>query len=200
MIKNILRFILIVLLLSGFNYRCNPSDTKLLDFEYFTINVPKAWEQIKLKGEDSYVGEIKIDADKVVYFDLGRYSNALNEDDDQEDYMIENGNIYLRDTPKVVKGKSAFSYKYLDTATEANLKKVRQNKIYWINIDGYKTKLVLSKQSSNGITGIYIDSLWNAGNSRDRFMMSSYRLTEAQREELISAFKSLKFYKAPKRK
>lgn len=200
MIKNLLRFILIVMLLYGCNHNNNPSETKLLNFEYFTINVPKAWEQIKLRGEDSYVGEIKIDSNKVVYFDLGWYSNSLNEDDDREDYMIESGNIYLRDTPKVVKGKQTYNYKYLDTATEVNLQKVRQNKIDWINIDGYNTKLVLSKQSSNGITGIYIDSLWNAGNSRDRFMMSSYRLTEAQRKELINAFKSLKFYKAPKRK
>jgi hypothetical protein len=183
------------MLLSGCNNKYNPSDTKLLDFEYFTINVPKNWEQVRLKGEDSYVGEIKIDSNKVVYFDLGWYSNALDEDDDQEDYMVEKGKIYLRDTPKVIKGKQAYNYKFLDTATEANLQKVRHNNTKWINIDGYKTKLVLSKQSSNGITGIYIDSLWKAGESRDRYMMSAYNLNEAERTALLTAFKSLKFYK-----
>jgi len=59
------------MLLYGCNHNNNPSETKLLNFEYFTINVPKTWEQIKLRGEDSYVGEIKIDSIKVVYFDLG---------------------------------------------------------------------------------------------------------------------------------
>ncbi|MFD0793460.1 hypothetical protein ACFQZX_07505 [Mucilaginibacter litoreus] len=200
MIKSLSRFSLFVLLLTGCGYKSDHNDTKLIDFGYFTINVPKEWEQIKLRGEDSYVGEIKIDSDKVVYFDLGWYSNSLNEDDDQEDYMIEKGNIYLRDTPKVVKGKQVYNYKYLDTATETNLQKVRQNKVDRINIDGYKTKLVLSKQTSNGVTGVYIDSLWKAGDSKDRFMMSAYRLTEVQRAELLEAFKSLKFYQAPKRK
>ncbi len=56
MIKNSLLFSLIVMLLYGCNHNHNPSETKLLNFEYFTINVPKAWEQIKLRGEDSYVG------------------------------------------------------------------------------------------------------------------------------------------------
>ncbi len=186
---------MIAMLLIGCNYNGDTKETKTLDFGHFTINVPKAWEQVESRGFDSYVGGIKIDTDKVVSFDLGWYSNALNEDENTEEYMIAEGNIYLRDELRVFEGKEVNNYKYFDVAIEANLQKVRQNIVTWINIDGYKAKLVLSKQSSNGITGIYIDSLWNAGDSRDKFMMCAYKLNQAQRTQLIRAFNSLKFNK-----
>ena len=195
MLKNLLCFSLTVMLLFGCNNNDDTKETKTLDFGHFTINVPKAWEQVESGGVDSYVGGIKIDTDKVVNFDLGWYSNALNEDDNTRAYMIADGNIYIRDKPKVFEGKEINNYKYFDVVTEANLQKVRQNIVRWINIDGYKAKLVLSKQTSNGITGVYIDSLWNAGDSRDKFMMCAYMLNEAQRFALIKAFKSLKFNK-----
>ena len=51
-----------------------------MDFETFTIEVPKNWVAIKEKGIDSYVGRIAIDNRDTLSFDLGWYSNDLKEE------------------------------------------------------------------------------------------------------------------------
>ena len=56
--------------------------TKTVDFKKFTIAVPVEWEWIKVKGEDSYVGEIQIDNKTKLNFDMGYYSNPLDDDED----------------------------------------------------------------------------------------------------------------------
>ena len=57
---------------------CNKK-TQTLDFETFTIEVPKNWIAVKGKGIDSYVGRIVIDNRDTLSFDLGWYSNDLKE-------------------------------------------------------------------------------------------------------------------------
>ncbi|XZF12481.1 hypothetical protein ACTHGU_11870 [Chitinophagaceae bacterium MMS25-I14] len=49
-----------------------------LDFGYFTINTPGSWEGVKEQGLDSYVGGIAADYGDTLYFDLGMYSNKLD--------------------------------------------------------------------------------------------------------------------------
>jgi hypothetical protein len=46
------------------------------------------------------------------------------------------------------------------------------NKKQWIAIDGCKIKLITPTHIGNGPKGIYINSLWNAGISNDRFQMN----------------------------
>jgi hypothetical protein len=65
--------------------------TKLLDYKYFTIRVPKSWKRVDAKGIDSYVGEIHIDSNTIINFDLGWYSNNLVEG--SEDYVIRHDSI-----------------------------------------------------------------------------------------------------------
>ncbi len=55
----------------------------LLDFEAFTIDVPASWEKLTLRGMDSYIGGIKIDATDSVSFDLGMYSFSLNDENSE---------------------------------------------------------------------------------------------------------------------
>lgn len=52
-----------------------------MNFLKFSIEVPTSWEEENLRIEDSYVGGIKLSNDEEVVFDLGYYSNRLDEVD-----------------------------------------------------------------------------------------------------------------------
>ena len=56
-------------------------DKQILDFGLFTIETPSGWQKIQQKGIDSYIGEIAIDETDTLGFDLGGFSNRLNEYD-----------------------------------------------------------------------------------------------------------------------
>lgn len=53
---------------------------KTLDFGNFTIEVPSTWESVDQQGYDSFVGQISINDQEKVNFDLGWYSNKLDVD------------------------------------------------------------------------------------------------------------------------
>ena len=50
-----------------------------MDFGKFTIEVPAAWKKKKLWIEDSYVGGIVMESGDMAEFDLGWYSNNLED-------------------------------------------------------------------------------------------------------------------------
>lgn len=68
-------------------------ETKTLDFGRFKIDVPGTWRQVKAKGIDSYVGLMILDQGDTVSFDLGWYSNSLEE---EYNFMVQNGDVFLR--------------------------------------------------------------------------------------------------------
>lgn len=50
---------------------------------YFTIDAPKQWKSIEVKGVDSFVGLIVVSSSDTLEFDLGYYSNSLTEMEDE---------------------------------------------------------------------------------------------------------------------
>jgi hypothetical protein len=54
---------------------------KTIDFKKFSLETPSTWDKFKLWIEDSYVGGIKLDSGDEVTFDLGLYSNRLDDID-----------------------------------------------------------------------------------------------------------------------
>jgi len=186
-----------VLLLIGIAlFGCNtnnkpPYKTKLIDYGSFTMEVPVGWKPGEVYIEDSAVGQIQVDSNKFIGFDLGAYSNPLNEDNFGDHYTIEDHKIYLVD-------KSSTSNKqkltYYSVADSADLQQVRQSKVEWIKIDGYPTKLLVEKIPGKGITGIYIADLWNGDGGKANFQISSPNLSSIQQLQFIAAIKTLKFY------
>ena len=71
--------------------------TKTLDFGEFKIDVPLTWQQVKAKGIDSYVGLMILDNGDTISFDLGWYSNPLEE---EYKFKVENGDVYLENESK----------------------------------------------------------------------------------------------------
>jgi hypothetical protein len=171
--------------------------TKLLDYKHFTIRVPKSWKRVDAKGIDSYVGEIHIDSNTIINFDLGWYSNSLSEGRSTTYYSVESGKVYVPDSSIKQNLEDPTHWKYYGKADSSTLEKLKRERIAWLNISNYRAKLITPKRIGLGTTGIYIDSLWNAGNSNDRFQMNGKNLTLTQQQQFIKAIKTLKFYQHP---
>lgn len=168
--------------------------TKLLDYGYFTIRVPQEWKRVDVKGIDSFVGEIHIDTNTVITFDLGWYANDLSEG--SEDFIVRNDSLIVLEKspiPGVVKPRED----YRGEPDSSNLASVTVNQKQHINIDGFKAKLVTPRHTGKGMTGLFIARLWNAGSSDDRFQINGQNLNAKQQQQLITAIKTLKFYQHP---
>lgn len=123
-----------------------------IDYRAFKIKVPEGWEKIELQGIDSYVGGIVTNHQDTITFDLGWYSNRLN--DEEEKHLISD-----------------------DT------------------VDHYKVKIVKPKNIGYGITGIYIDSLWESGSGISRFNLYGNDLCLEDHNNLLKAIRTIQFDK-----
>ena len=153
-----------------------------MDFGEFKIDVPSTWQQVKADGIDSYVGQMILDKGDTVSFDLGWYSNSL---DDESVYVDSNGNVFSIDDES--------NPKFYGKADTVDVEKLKMNNVKWITIDGRRAKIVQPKQTGKGMTGIYFDSLWTRGSGTDRFQMNGKHLDPENEKHLLAAFETLKF-------
>jgi hypothetical protein len=71
----------------------------------------------------------------------------------------------------------------------------KKQNVSWDTIDGRKAKIVYPRQPGNGITGIYIDSLWVRGSDTDRFNLYGNNLKPTDERMLLEVLRTLKFKK-----
>ena len=74
------------------------------------------------------------------------------------------------------------------------MEKIKKCKVLWDTIDGYRAKLVIPINSGYGVTGIYIDSLWQVNSGNVKFQLSGNNLTPENETKLINAFRTLRFH------
>jgi hypothetical protein len=185
-----LKFITAILIFGLFacNQTQSKHDTKILDFGSFTVEVPTSWTKIKEKGFDSYVGKIAIDNKDTLDFDLGWYSNKLYE---TEITILDSSMMNSIDTNAV----NFYSIIFVKDKNLVDPDKYRKNNISWDTIDGYRAKIVYPRQSGIGITGVYIDSLWQAGSDVDRFNLYGRNLKPDNEKKVLEVLRTLKFHK-----
>jgi hypothetical protein len=174
-------------------FSCNSNDentgTLRLDLGVFSLEVPKSWKYIHERGADSYVGRIAIDEVDTLSFDLGWYSNKLNDDE-----PVPMDSSFLR----------KLDPKYADTSMATSVNSVplddrdkhRINNIRWDSIDHRLAKIVFPINPGRGTTGIYIDSLWVSGSDVDRFNFYGINLRPENEAAVLKAIKTLKFTKS----
>jgi hypothetical protein len=160
------------------------AEPKTLDFDAFTIQTPNEWTKIKEQGIDSYVGRIGIDESDTLEFDLGCYSNDLSE---HQQVKLGDGKTYY------ISSYDTFSSPTL--VDSANKDKVVKSNVVWNLIDGRRAKVLSPIKPGIGTTGVYIDSLWQAGSSVDKFNLYGTDLKPENVEAVLTAFKTLKFHK-----
>lgn len=177
---NRLTSFIILLFLFSCKTKKTSSDSNLLDFKSFTIETPTSWKKIESKGVDSYVGGIQIDSTQGASFDMGLYSNDLSE-------FVK---VNLNDT----------TYSFVTTSKipplmgdSTFMEKNKKCKVLWDTIDGYRAKLIIPINSGFGVTGVYIDSLWQTNSGNVKFELSGNNLSPENEMKLIKAFKTLHF-------
>ena len=159
-------------------------ETKALDFGAFTIETPNTWTKIKVSGIDSYVGRIAIDEGDTLNFGLGWYSNDLTE---YQDVKLGNGRTYY-----ISAADTAYSPTLVDSA---NKDAVVTRNVTWDTIDARGAKILAPIKTGIGTTGIYIDSLSQAGSDVDKFNLYGTDLKSHNEKKVLAAFKTLKFHK-----
>ena len=181
----IVQIIMLIILSIGCE---DPYRTKKMDFGLFTLETPYKWQQVKKNGIDSYVGAIAIDKSDTLYFDLGMYSNNLTEPNIEiitRQMMEESATDSMKDI--IVKDIP------LDFDLDAD--RFRKQNVSWDTIDNRRAKIVFPRISGNGLTGVYIDSLWQRGSSKTRFNLTGANLKVQNEKDLLNAIKTLRFYK-----
>lgn len=184
-----LRLTIILLALLSCNEK-QKSETKTLDFKYFSIDVPVTWEHVRAQGIDSFVGHLTLDNGDTIMFDLGWYSNPL---DEEYKFKVENGDVYLKNEREST--SNSVLYEFYGKVDTVDIEKFKVNKIRWTTIDGKRAKIVQPRVTGKGMTGIYFDSLWTAGSGTDRFQMNGTNLHADNETRLLQAFETLKFKK-----
>jgi hypothetical protein len=129
-----------------------------------------------------------LDKGDTVSFDLGWYSNSLEE---EYNFIVENGDVFLR---REITPDSGV-YEFYGKADTIDIEKFKVNNISLATIDGKRAKLIQPKYTGTGMTGIYFDSLWVAGSGTDRFQMNGKNLHPDNERRLLKAFETLKFKK-----
>lgn len=164
------------------------TEFKTLNFGLFTIETPQAWAKVKVHGIDSYVGRIAIDDKDTLDFDLGWYSNSLYEYDPN---ILDSSLISQIDTNDV----NFHSYVFVKSRKAVDPDEYRKNNVSWDTIDGRRAKVVYPRISGIGVTGVYIDSLWQAGMGVDRFNLYGTNLKPDNEWKVLQALRTLKFHK-----
>ena len=179
---------LLLLLIIGCADNKPKADNQTLDFGSFSILAPNGWTKIEAQGVDSYVGRIAIDNTDTLHFDLGWYSNKLNEGEPTilDSSMITSIDTSMIDTNDVI---------FVKNRMRVDPDKYKKNNVSWDTIDGRKAKIIFPIKSGIGTTGIYIDSLWQSGSDVDRFNLYGDNLKPENEKLLLQALRTLKFHK-----
>lgn len=168
---------------------CNKA-TKTLEFDKFEIEVPNSWHKIAKAGIDSQVGEIAMDYNDTLYFDLGWYSNELAED---KPYVVEGKRVHLINREKLT--DNSIVYDYYGILDTIDLNKFLKNEYIFVTIDNKRAKIVSPKKYEQGTTGVYFDSLWVRESGIDRFQLNGNNLKEQNQKALLTAIRTIKFKK-----
>ena len=180
-----MRIILLFSIISLLSCKNQPQkETQRLNLGLFSLEAPNTWKQVKEKiVYDSYVGCIAVDNTDTLYFDLGWYSNDLAE---YVKMNLGDSNLfYLKENPgnKVIRGDSAI------------IDSLIKSRFIWEIVDNRKAKIVFPKKSGTGTTGLYIDSLWNAGDENDKFNFYGINLKPTTEKAFLKSLKTLRFTK-----
>ena len=170
---------------------CESSESKILDFNSFEIEVPKDWKKLKLKGIDSYVGGIITKSNDTLIFDLGYYSGDVSTNSGEMVY----DSIFISELKKGENNSSSPKLNMrIDSIFESlDTKKYRRYNVKYDSIDCFSAKIITSEIKGFSATGIYIDELKKGDINATRFSFYGNRLSDSVQKQFLKALKSLNF-------
>ncbi len=182
------KFFLILLLVI---ISCESSESKIIDFGSFEIEVPRDWKELEFKGIDSYEGGIMTGTNDTLIFDLGYYSNDVSTNSGEVVY----DSIFVSELSKNGNHTSTLKFnEKVDSIFESlDTGKYRRYNVKYDSIDCFQAKIITSEIKGFGATGIYIDQLKKAEFNNTRFSFYGNRLSDSVQKQFLKALKSLNF-------
>jgi|SRR5690606_6031842 len=177
-------YVILILLFFVISCANNKKETHILDFKRFTIEVPKNWKKIKLKGIDSQVGGIISNDNDTMFFDLGMYSWDL--DNYEKSIMPRSVWDSLKKNIPII---DSSNYIIVEDY-EVDLEIYRTQDTKWDTIDGYLAKMIFPIHTGKGLSGIYIDSL---NSDKIRFNLYGIDLKPKNEKLFLEAIQTIKF-------
>lgn len=177
---------ILLILVFIFACSCHKDKRKIIDFDYFSIEVPEKWEKVELKGIDSYVGGISLNNDRdTLFFEFGSSAPKMNEvigvnsisnynKLKREGFDLDN--IFFSKTPDIDQNQGVFHKEYY----------------YYKAIDSHQAKVKIPKIIGDGLTAISFDSL-NLKN--DKLYIYCKNLDTINQFNVIKSFNTIKFPK-----
>tara|TARA_R110000796_G_scaffold71409_3_gene162075 strand:- start:65085 stop:65642 length:558 start_codon:yes stop_codon:yes gene_type:complete len=176
------RNLLLVISLAVSLFACETEGFKLMDFEKFEMEVPSDWEIIQLKGIDSYVGGVITSEGDTLIFDLGWFSQDVEERDiafEMDESYLEN---WKPNEEGMIPNDSAFIRAYKP-----------HHSYQYDSIDCFKVKFVTPLDTLGGFSGVFIDSLKVDGVDVTKFNFYGWGLSDRTEKEFIAALKTISF-------
>jgi hypothetical protein len=188
------KLLLINILLLFFS--CKPkSDYKAIDFGSFEITVPQSWNEIEMKGIDSYVGGIVTNEKDTLIFDIGAYSTDVSKNDLP---LVYDKKSYAELTEKQKQVLKKTKHLIVDTISgKIDFKMYLTQKFEIVNVECFKAKIITTRNKGFGTTGIYIDSLKGGGknSNKTKFCFYGEDLKEKTEKEFLKSLKTIRFKK-----
>ncbi|MDH1881551.1 hypothetical protein ACTS91_16500 [Empedobacter falsenii] len=185
--KKAILFLLIVL---SCDSKQQSNNYKILNFKSFSIQTPNEWKKIELQGIDSYVGGLVTKNNDTITFDMGYYSNNL------EDKMpiIMDSVLWESTSVEMKENYEKEGFVMVKDFQKVDNDIYRTTNIIWDTIDGLKCKIKYPIIFGKGITGVYFDSIsQNNYNMNKKLRLSGENLNIEEQNELIKAIRTIKF-------
>ncbi|GHE69424.1 MULTISPECIES: hypothetical protein [Roseivirga] len=156
------------------------SDSQIIDYGEFEIEVPLDWKTVSIQGIDSDVGGLITSEGDTLIYDLGWYTFDPEEEDVEFQYNL----VYLE-------GLKANEEVDIDSLYERRID--IKHSYETAEIDCFKAKLVMPLDSLGLFTGVFIDSLSVSDGGVTKFGFYGTDLDKRIQQEFISAIRSISF-------
>ena len=171
----------------------NKSNKKLtLDFDSFSIQIPEKWQKVEFQGLDSEVGGFITENNDTIRFDLGYYSNNL---EDRIPILMDSA-LWESSSDEMKESYKKANYVMVKDVHKVDNDIFRTTNIAWDTIDGLKCKIKYPIINGKGITGVYFDSISQSEYDKNiKLTLYGINLNVKEQEELQKAIKTIKFKK-----
>lgn len=136
-------------------------------------------------GIDSKVGGISLSGKDTITYDLGFYSNDL----DEYIFFEKHGDsVYVFDD---YSDSPIFEFK--GSIEDLDKDPFYKNDVSWDKVGGFSAKIVQPKNSGIGVTGVYIDCLYQSEFGKVSFVISGRNLSPENEKLFLQAIKTITF-------
>ena len=165
------------------------TEWKTVNFGKFQIDLPSSWKVIDTQGIDSFVRKIITDSNDTLSFDLGYYSCDLEERLNRILALNSEKELFIGE------GLDTNDFIFVEFIHEDTYKEYLKQNREEIEVDGFKAFLVRPKEVSNGITGVYFDSIGHGTMGNIKLNFYGRNLDEIEQNQLITAIQTIKIKK-----